>query len=75
MHRTVQPLILAMAILAGVVVGGFSRPALAQSVTGSEITLTNRVLELDGKGGYMELPGTNCTSIPPSSTRIWRTAS
>ena len=71
MHRTVKPLVLVLAILAGLAVGGFPRPALAQSVPGSEGTLTNRVLELDGKGGYMELPGGVFADLTNATVECW----
>ena len=73
MKRTVKTWVLVMAILTGVAVGGGSRLVLAQaqSVRGSEDTLTNRVLELDGKGGYLELPGGIFADLTNATVEAW----
>ena len=71
MKRTVKKWALVTAILAGVAVGGFPRTALAQSTLGPEGTLPNRVLELDGKGGYMKLPGGIFAALTNATVECW----
>ena len=71
MKRTVQQLVLKMAIVAVAAFAGFLQPALAQAVRGPDITVTNLVLELDGKGSYMELPGGIFADLTNATVECW----